>query len=358
MLVVTANWAIGDGTVQSGPARGAYEAFFADLRRAAWRAGFRRDGTYRPIEAVQMVLAGDTLDGMCSLAWHDRAGSRRDGARPWRGGRRAARVAETVAAGVARSGKPAWRAIGRLLRDGLAVPRADRHGRPVLGSFVAARITICCLVGDRDRPLEATPIAAAAMRRGIHVGVAAGSEHIVAPPCDRAPTVAESIAVDLLAPFAYAVKNDPDLRDQASTRLRSLASAAVAEMPRLVHAWAMQAGAGSVHKAWGRAIREWELRTRTDPPQVAVPFDVVAALAGWLEQAARLPDTPLPGGGDWCAPARPAGLMPGDGGSLPLAVVPAGDAGAVWSAQWTRAVPSAVARIGALPDDPGIIDAA
>jgi hypothetical protein len=127
MLVVTANWAIADGTVYGGPPSGVVRTFFREVRRAAWRAGFRHDGRYRPIESIQLVLAGDTFDGLSSLAWHGDL-------RPWQGGPRVRAAAERIAARAAHRGGRLLAALGRLNRDGLAVPQADGSAWSVIAT--------------------------------------------------------------------------------------------------------------------------------------------------------------------------------------------------------------------------------
>lgn len=351
MLVVTAKWGIGDGTVHAGPRAGVVEGFFAELRRAAWRAGFRRDGTYRSIDAAHLVFMGDTLDGLCSLAWHG-------GPRPWRGSRRAAAVAEAVAAGAARSGGRAWRHLRRLLRVGLAVPAADHRGRPLLGTFTRAAVKASCVIGERDGPLEATALAAAALRAGIRIGVTRDrGRDATAPIRDRPPTLLESLIVDLLVEFAFALRSFSAPRGPTPAWLHRMALAGIAELPRLVEAGEERFADRRLREAWLRAVAGWEARARFDPPAMPVPFDAVAAVAAWLERATREPALPLPASLSGLGLDGPA-LPPG---SLPLAVATDDAFRDASAAEWwhgSAVTPAVVARIGALPDAPGIVDAA
>lgn len=351
MLVVTARWGIGDGTVHVGPRATAIEAFFSDLRRAAWRAGFRRDGSYRPIDAVQVVFAGETLDGLGSLAWCADV-------RPWRNGPRVARAQEAVAAGVARSGRRVWRHLRRGLRGGLPVPAADRRGRPVLGTVVAASTTVCCVVGPRERPLEATSIAAMALRAGIRIGVTAdAATEPVGPMQERPPTLVESWIVDAVVPFVVALRGARGDNGEVASWLHRLALAPIADAPLIVRAWHAQTGDGTLDETWRRALGKWVMRSRIDPPAVPVSFDAVAAVADWLEQATREPATPLPAdltGLGLQGPASPPS------GSLPLIVTSddtlSGMTTVAWPTPFARS--QAVLRIGAAPEDPRIVDAA
>ena len=69
MLVVTANWAIGDGTLWRRPLRGLVSRAWGVIQRSALRAGFRHDGRYRPLERLDIVFAGDTFDLYASRLW-------------------------------------------------------------------------------------------------------------------------------------------------------------------------------------------------------------------------------------------------------------------------------------------------
>lgn len=58
MLVVTANWALADGSLVATSRRG-QEEFLEAVHRAAFRSGVRRDGRYEPIDSIDIVLAGE-----------------------------------------------------------------------------------------------------------------------------------------------------------------------------------------------------------------------------------------------------------------------------------------------------------
>jgi len=286
VLVVTANWAIADGTVHGGPPPAAVRTFFREVRRAAWRAGFRHDGLYSPIDSIQIVLAGDTFDGLTSLAW-------RDDLRPWQGGPRARAVAEQIAATAARRGRRLLAGLGRLQRDGLSVPQADERGRPVPGTTCQATVTGVCLVGDRDRVLDGHGFAALAARHGIQIGQEWSSDAIVirhGSECDplcgppdlpvhgRSPTLAESLTVDLLVDFARRLHGLVAPRVAAGIT-RRLATASPLHMPRTIAGCQEPA----LRAAWQRSVSHWHSQAHATMPEAAVEHDAVDALAGWLE---------------------------------------------------------------------------
>ncbi|NCY03689.1 MAG: hypothetical protein EBX36_12480, partial [Planctomycetia bacterium] len=69
MLLVTANWGLSDGTLASVPASRLVSRLRTEVRRAVLRSGFGQDGRYRPVDAVDLVFAGDTFDWLVSRSW-------------------------------------------------------------------------------------------------------------------------------------------------------------------------------------------------------------------------------------------------------------------------------------------------
>lgn len=289
MLVVTANWAITDGTVHGGPPNATVRAFFRELRRAAWRAGFRHDGRYRPVDSIQIVLAGDTFDGLTSLAWHGDL-------RPWQGGPRARAAAEQIAAAAGRRGVRLLAGLGRLQRDGLAVPRADGRGRPLPGATCQATVSVVCLVGDRDLVLDGDWFAGVAGRHGIPIGTEWSSDAVIVrhgAECDplcgladgpvhaRGPTLAESLSVDLLVDFFRRLQNAAVPRAAAAAIISRLATAPPLHMPYAM----VDCHEPAIRAAWQRSVRHWHSRAQATVPEAAVVHDSVDDLAAWMEGA-------------------------------------------------------------------------
>lgn len=299
MLVVTANWAIADGSAHGGPSQRAVRAFFGELRRAAWRAGFRRDGRYCPVESIHIVLAGDTFDGLTSLRW-------RGDLRPWQGGSRRESAAEQIAADAARCGGRFLAGLGRLQRHGLAVPRADSRGRPLAHSTCQATVRVVCLVGDRDRVLDGRWFAAIAGRHGIPIGTEWSSDTMLirhGAECDplcgppdlpawgRGPTLAESIVVDLLVDFARRLHGAALPPATVAAVTRPLATAPLLELPHQIRGSRLTADRGhpcdehepTVCEAWKRSVQHWHTQAHATMPEAAVEHDVVDAVATWME---------------------------------------------------------------------------
>lgn len=313
MLVVTSNWAIADGTLYGGPDRGCVADFFTAIHRRALRAGFRRDGTYRPVDSVDVVLAGDTCDWLVSALWTDRH-------RPWHGGRTAAGIAERVAVGSLRRGGRLLAGLSRLARRGLRVPRADARGRPVLGTLQQVAVRVTVLAGDRDHWIERHSRSVVATARSVAVGSAWSNGIAMVrhgddldPLCgtsgrwsdetsargdapsgggraggDDSPSLGESIAVDLLARFGGAVAAQGSVRPLLAALMRRLATARTIDMAdHLADGVAGSAVGSGVRRqivtAWRRAVGSWhrEARRTIEDGDEAVGW--IDPLAAWLD---------------------------------------------------------------------------
>jgi hypothetical protein len=295
MLAVTSNWLLSDGSLV--PARAATATgWLAVLRRAVLRTGFGRDGRYRPVDSLCLVLAGDTFELLVSDVWAGQA-------RPWHAGHRANAARARPLAAAARAARPAVQRLVRWRRRGLPVPVADAHGRPSLHRLRRIPLDIFMLAGDRDAWLVE------AAREADRLGIAVGEEwsaggigirhgHDLDPLCHaavaaglpRPPTLAESIAVDLVVPFAVAVREDPVAWPALRGALAALAAASPAAMPAVIAGVARTWPAGSrsarrVLATWGRGVASWWATARRELPTSGTEYDVVDALAGWLERA-------------------------------------------------------------------------
>ena len=83
MLVIISDIHLGDGTTASAISPTAFDLFSNRLRETAFYASFRQDGTYKPIETLDILLLGDVLDPLHSTLWLDTAPGARNYTRPW-----------------------------------------------------------------------------------------------------------------------------------------------------------------------------------------------------------------------------------------------------------------------------------
>jgi hypothetical protein len=290
MLVVTANWAIPDGSVAAPPRMSRLAHLLDEIRLAAVRAGARHDGRYRPIERLVVVLAGDTIDSLVSGRWTDDV-------RPWQRSRASALRHEAVMQAAVRHARRPLAMLSCLARRGIAVPPADGRGRPMVGARVVVPVHVVVLAGDRDAMLERVGGQAWSARRGIGigsgwngggVGVAHGQACDPLIAGDDRPTLRESLAVDLLARFGGAIAERPAALAAGRTIVRSLSNCEPLDMAwhlnGMVRALARDGRDGFdqawIIAVWRRSVDEWVRQARragcTDE------HGEVAAIAAWM----------------------------------------------------------------------------
>ena len=77
MLVIISDLHLTDGSSGTTISERAFKIFRERLREMAYEASWRADGTYRPIEKIDVLLLGDVLDVIRSVSWLD------EKVRPW-----------------------------------------------------------------------------------------------------------------------------------------------------------------------------------------------------------------------------------------------------------------------------------
>ncbi len=335
MIVVTANWEIGDGSLWPGPAAGIIGSFRAEVARAALRAGWQSDGRYEPVPRVDVVFAGDTFDWLASREWLGPA-------RPWQCGVKARAIRERVVAGTFRAGRGVIRGMLAMARRGIEVSRADRYGRPTPGALVRVPVGLSILEGNLDPGFGWEAARTSAERTGIGVGAAWDARGVRVTHGDGTdpiwmvdrgsstggvPSLGEILRVDLLARFAASpaiAAIEPDARRLLLTALRAAHPLALADT---VAAWFGSGRAPStadgIRDEWLRSVAAWHRAARGSGlsaagPWSEAPFDVVDALAGRLAVIDRRATAgrPLSGGIDHLADLL--------GASPPIATVGAG----------------------------------
>src|SRR5688500_7507265 len=78
MLVIISDLHLTDGTIGESLPPGAFQIFAERLRELAESASWRADGSYRPVERIDLILLGDMLDAIRSAHW-----GTQEQVRPW-----------------------------------------------------------------------------------------------------------------------------------------------------------------------------------------------------------------------------------------------------------------------------------
>ncbi len=83
MLVIASDIHLGDGTCARSISPNAFFLFAERMRELAYHASFQRDGGYKPLEKIDIVLMGDILDPLHSTLWLDSKPGDSNKIRPW-----------------------------------------------------------------------------------------------------------------------------------------------------------------------------------------------------------------------------------------------------------------------------------
>ena len=290
MLVVTANCAIGDGSLWRRPLRSLLPRAWGAVQRAALSAGFRGDGRYEPIDRLDLVFAGDTFDLLGSRRWA--SGDHR----PWHRATAAAAIRRDVAAAASRRAAGLVRLARRLVTDGLAVPAATRQGRPHLRLPTRVPVSITLLAGDRDgclAPLGNWPA-------GLHWADRWSGDHWQVEHGQRfdplhgagsglpgePPAVTQSLAVGLVARFAGQVTGE---LPPAAAGGRLLADNHPLDLADAFwHLLLPRVAAASLERAdrladcWKRFVADWYREAVCEQVDVPAGFDFLGRLAAEL----------------------------------------------------------------------------
>ncbi|MCA9236695.1 MAG: hypothetical protein KDA44_14570 [Planctomycetales bacterium] len=174
MLVIISDLHLTDGTSGSMISPGAFALLRERLEDLALGASQRRDGTYRPIDRVDLVLLGDVLDVIRSTRW---LGSR---IRPWDepASPGLAELVNQITNDTLRKNQDALGVFRDIAQQGVAVPAGLANGRPAGGVTEPVPVRIHYMVGNHDWFYHLPGPAYNQMRRqvALHLGLATSPE--------------------------------------------------------------------------------------------------------------------------------------------------------------------------------------
>ncbi|HEX5104516.1 MAG TPA: hypothetical protein VFV87_11925, partial [Pirellulaceae bacterium] len=152
MLAIISDLHITDGTTGQLLPAGTMDLLCERLCDLAWRASWRPGGVYRPIDRIDLVLLGDTLDLISSRRWLASP------CRPWDDPQSPA-VIDTIGGiveEILRTNVDAIRTLRNLATEStVSLPPATAAGQPVLeAEEIPVAVCTHYMVGDRDWPLH------------------------------------------------------------------------------------------------------------------------------------------------------------------------------------------------------------
>ena len=155
MLVIISDVHLGDGTTAESIPPSALNLFAERLREMAYFASWRADGSYSPIENVDLVLMGDILDPLHSTRWLETVPGDVNYLRPWSDPNPlgyAAKLREVTQA-IFKENKEAIDGLRRCAAGEVAtVQPATRRGKPDRRTKerIPLKVRIHYMVGNHD----------------------------------------------------------------------------------------------------------------------------------------------------------------------------------------------------------------
>ncbi len=148
MLLIISDLHLTDGTSGATISSGAFHLLAERVQDLATRASFRTNGSYRPIEQIDMILLGDVLDVIRSSQWLA------TDVRPWDDVQSPATV-ETVSRitqDILDQNDASFTVLRALAHEGVVqIPPANQMGRPVATApGIPVPVRIHYLVGNHD----------------------------------------------------------------------------------------------------------------------------------------------------------------------------------------------------------------
>ncbi len=146
MLVIISDLHLTDGTSGSTISPGAFQLLGERLADLGFSASRRRDGSYRPIQRVDLVLLGDVADIIRSTQWLQSS------VRPW-DDPKSPELFEKVSqitGSILRHNEQALGEFRKLAQQGISIPEATREGQPVGGQGRPVPVHIHYMVGNHD----------------------------------------------------------------------------------------------------------------------------------------------------------------------------------------------------------------
>lgn len=148
MLVIVSDLHLTDGSSGMTVSAGAFQIFAERLQEMAAAASWRAEGTYRPVERIDLVLLGDVLDVIRSTQWNAQ-----QSIRPWSDSSTPefARMIGQITDAILACNEDALSVLRNLNSEqGIRVAPALRNGRPAVGHTQAVPVRLHYMTGNHD----------------------------------------------------------------------------------------------------------------------------------------------------------------------------------------------------------------
>lgn len=155
MLVIISDLHLGDGTTAESIPASAFQLFESRLREMAYFASFHKDGTYHPLQTIDVLLLGDVLDPLHSTLWLDTQPSAANFVRPWTDPTSAvfaSKLSQTTQA-ILDTNQESLEVLRRCANgESIQLPPVTQHGKPDSTSreVIRPKINFHYTVGNHD----------------------------------------------------------------------------------------------------------------------------------------------------------------------------------------------------------------
>ena len=155
MLVAVSDLHLDDGTVGKSLSPDAFHIFRERLETLAVSASLRADGTYRPIDSIDLLLLGDIFELIHSTLWLKEKPGEPGYVRPWMSPAKpqlAAKIHEITQAILTHNAE-SMQVLSQMARgQAISLPPANAAGKPALDSpdRLPVKVNIYYMVGNHD----------------------------------------------------------------------------------------------------------------------------------------------------------------------------------------------------------------
>ena len=155
MLLIISDVHLGDGTTAKSIPASAFQLFADRLRETAYYASWRADGTYRPIESIDLILMGDILDPLHSTRWLATTPGDANYIRPWSDPTTAyyPSTLREITSAILEQNKESMEVLRRCAAgEQVTVPPATRRGQPDLETAerIPLKVRTHYMIGNHD----------------------------------------------------------------------------------------------------------------------------------------------------------------------------------------------------------------
>lgn len=155
MLVAISDLHLDDGTVGKSLSADAFHVFQERLQQLAYSASLRADGTYRPIESIDLLLLGDIFEMIHSTRWLSEKPGEVGYVRPWDDSSSPELVAKTyqITRAIIEHNAETTEIFRKMVRgEALSLPPANALGKPAQDTKeqLPVPVRVYYMVGNHD----------------------------------------------------------------------------------------------------------------------------------------------------------------------------------------------------------------